>query len=130
MLSSLQNSNLKNPHGLTSAFTHLSQPDRRRATLRRTMQQPCRPWRRTVVATTKPSTLTVQQHMATQTAVAASLSPMTLGSTVSALSRPANGARPSKPMRKLCYQPSNWYRRMSPSTRCTSFQIVCQHSNT
>ena len=42
--------------------------------------------------------------------------------------RPANGAHSSKPKRKLCKQPSSWYRRMSPSTRCASLQIVCQHS--
>ena len=54
---------------------------------------------------------------------------VTLASTVSTLSRPTNGARPYKPKRKLCQQPSNWIRRMSPSTRCASFQIVCQHSS-
>ena len=48
--------------------------------------------------------------------------------TVSALSQPANCARPSKPKRKLCEQPSNWHRRMSPSTRCASLQIMCQLS--
>ena len=54
---------------------------------------------------------------------------VTLASTVSALSRPENGARPSNPKRKLCEQPTNWYSRMSPFIRCASFQIVCQHSN-
>ena len=39
---------------------------------------------------------------------------MTPESTVSALSRPANVACPSKPRRKLCKQSSHWYRRMSP----------------
>ena len=81
---------------------------------------------------TQLSILTVQQHMAGQTAVAASLSPMAQGtveSTVSALSGPENCARPSKPKRKLCEQLTNWYRRMSPSTRCASFQIVCQRCN-
>ena len=54
---------------------------------------------------------------------------VTLQPTVSALSQPANGVRPFKPKRKLCERPSNWYRRMSPSTRCASFRIVCQYSN-
>ena len=66
----------------------------------------------------------------TQTAVAASLSPLVaLESTDSTLSCPANGAHPAKPKGKLCEQPTIWYRRMSPSTECSSFQIVCQHSN-
>ena len=49
---------------------------------------------------------------------------VTLELTVSALSWLANGARPSRPKRKLCEQPSSWYRRMPPSIRCASFQIV------
>ena len=52
---------------------------------------------------------------------------VSLQSTVTAQSRPANDAHPSK--RKLCQQPSNRCRRMSPTTRCKSFLIVCQHSN-
>ena len=52
---------------------------------------------------------------------------VTLQSTVSAPYRPANGAHPSKPKRKLSERPSYLYRRMSPSTRCASFQIVRQH---
>ena len=55
---------------------------------------------------------------------------VTLESTVSVISWPTNGARPSKPKRKLCEQPPNWHRRMSPSSMCALFQIVCQHSNT
>ena len=69
----------------------------------------------TGIATTQLSTLTEQQHTAAQTAVVAPLSPLapevTLESIVSALSWPANGARPSKQKWKLCEQPSNWYRR-------------------
>ena len=98
------------------------------------MQWPSRHWRRTGIATSQLSTLTVQQHTATQTTVAASLSPLapqvTLESTVSGLSRPANDAHPSKPKRKLYEQPSNWYRRMSPSTNGASFQnsmLTLQH---
>ena len=84
----------------------------------------------------------MQQHTATRTAIVASLSPLATQvtlvhhqhvsvaeSTVSTQSRLANGAHPSKQMRKLCELPSNWYRRMSPSTRCASFQIVVKHSN-
>ena len=55
----------------------------------------------TGIATTQLSTLTEQQHTAAQTVVVAPLSPLapevTLESKVSALSWPANGARPSKP---------------------------------
>ena len=85
------------------------------------------------MATMQLSRLTLQQHTAALTVIAALLSPLvpylTLESTVGAPSRLANGARPYKPKRKLCEQFSNWYRKMSPSTRCSSFQIVCQHSN-
>ena len=54
---------------------------------------------------------------------------VTLESTVSALSRSSNGTCPSEPKSKQCGQPSNWYRRMSPSIRCASLQIACQLSN-
>ena len=67
------------------------------------------------------------------TAVAASLSPLatqvTLESTVSAPSRPTNDARLSKQKRMRYELAMNSHRRMSSSTRCASFQIVCQHSN-
>ena len=47
---------------------------------------------------------------------------VTIEFTVSALSRPANGARPSKPTRKLCEQPSIWYNRMLPSQGAHRFR--------
>ena len=72
------------------------------------------------------STLTVRQDTASLSLLAPNV---ILASTVSALSRTANGAHPSKPKRKLCEQTSNRYRSMSPFTRCESIQIVCQHSN-
>ena len=76
---------------------------------------------------------TINTDGAAQMAVAAPLPPLapqvSIESTVSALSRPAIGAHPYKSKSKLREQFSNWYRRMSPSTGCTSFQIVCQHSN-
>ena len=88
---------------------------------------------------TQLSTLMVQQHTAAQTVVVASLSPlppqkqknkkMTIESTVSALSGPANGALPSKLKRKPCKLLFNWYKRISPYARCTLFRIIYQHSN-
>ena len=85
------------------------------------------------MASMQQRTLKMQLYTATQTAVVASLSPLatqvTIESTVSALSSPANGDRPSKPKEKQCERHPKCYRRMSPSTRCALFQIVCQHSN-
>ena len=50
--------------------------------------------------------------------------------TLSVLFLLANGACPSKPKRKLCKWPINWYRRIFHYTRCASFRTVCQHSST